>query len=502
LRFVSFLPFLVVVPDHLPSPNKLEQFRARTKRLQIHSLELTLLWVVATHLVFLPWAIGTMRIWAQWLSFSFSLLSFVIALWPRHYTPEHTGAASFKLLPWPKLFRFPIFWLGLALLGLITTQALNPSWSFRTNGRLEWVVPIPNTPWLPSGVEIPIHYWGPWRNLLIYTAAWMTVCAIWVGFTRRRTLQRLFTVLAANGVALAIFGIAERIFRADKLFWTYPSANPAFFASFVYKNHAGAYLMLTLSVACALGAWHYLRGVRRLEKSNPSGVFAFMATCIAVSILISYARGATLTTLGYLCVVVAAFVIHQIRLPKEARQPIIAVSLVLIFGFFLKTGMDALHSDLAWDRLKQAISGQDVSYESRQHANVASLEMLRHYWAPGAGSGGFKYLFPTYQKHVPEIAKGMFWEHAHNDILEFPIELGVTGMLLIAASFLYWALALMRNYAWQNPLSASVILGCLFLIGMSWGDFVFQNPAILITWCALWPACTLWAQLEEQRARS
>ena len=490
------------------APSALDQFRAPPKRLSIHPLELALLSVVAAHLVFLPWALGTVRVWAQWISLGFATVSFGLALLPRNYTAEHTGAASFRLIPLPKLLKFPIFWLGLALLALVTIQGLNPAWEYTSNGKIWWMHRISHVSWLPSGVRVPfvqpsgLAQGGPWRNLLIYSSAWMTVCAIWVGFTRRRTVQRFFLVIAGSGLALAIFGLAQRILGADKIYWFVPSPNASFFSTFIYKNHAGAYLNLTLAVACALGAWFYMRGVRRLEKSNPSGVFAFLVTCIAVSILVSYARGATLTMLGYLCVIVAAFIYHQWRLPKEARSPAIAVALLLVFGFFLKTGLSALHSELAWDRLKQAVSGEDVSVHARQVANSASLDMLREHAVGGVGSGGFGFLFPPYQRRYPDIAANQFWQHAHNDVLQFPIELGAIGTLIIVAAFAWWTIALIRNYAWQNPLSASVIIGCVFLIGMAWGDFVFQCPAVLITWCALWPACTLWAQLEEQRGRA
>ena len=493
-------------PRHVPlTPSALDQFRASTKRLRIHPLELALLWVVGAHLVYLPWALGGAPIWSQWTSFVLSAISFGLALWPRQYTAEHTGAAEFKLVPWPKLIRFPIFWLGLALLGLILVQALNPAWEYQSNGKVWWMRAIPHTAWLPTGVRVPwvmvpgVPIGGEWRNLVIYGSGFLTVCAIWVGLTRRRTLQRLFLILAINGVALAIFGLAERVLGATKLYWLWDSQNPSFFATFIYKNHAGAYLNLTLAVACGLAAWHYLRGVRRLEKSNPSGVFAFLATCIAVAVLVSYARGATFVMMVFLCIVVAAFVIHQIRLPKEARQPVIMVALLLVFGFFLKTGLQALHSELAWDRLRQAVSGQDLSVEARMAANQASFAMLRDHWAGGVGSGGFPFLFPSYQRHVPMIAKSQFWPHAHNDILELPIDLGAAGVLLIAAGFAFWGFLLVRNYAWQNPLTGSVVLGLLCMVGMSWGDFVFESPAILITWSALWPVCVLWAQLEEQR---
>ena len=126
------------------------------------------------------------------------------------------------------------------------------------------------------------------------------------------------------------------------MFWFWVSPNPSFFSSFVYKNHAAAYLDLTLATTCGLAAWYYLRGLRRMEKSNPSGLFAFFATCIAVTILVSYARGATLVMLIFLVVCVGAFVAHQLVGPPENRKPIVAIVLILIFGYFLKTGLGTL----------------------------------------------------------------------------------------------------------------------------------------------------------------
>ena len=55
-------------------------------------------------------------------------MKLVLSLVPRNYTPEHTGADFFHLVMWPRLVRFPIFWLGAALLGLVVVQALNPAW--------------------------------------------------------------------------------------------------------------------------------------------------------------------------------------------------------------------------------------------------------------------------------------------------------------------------------------------------------------------------------------
>ncbi|MES2693071.1 MAG: O-antigen ligase family protein [Verrucomicrobiota bacterium] len=493
--------------DYSELQKPLENFRTKAKRLKVHPMELAVLWVVSIHFIFLPWAIGTMRPWGQAISLGLAVIGFLLALMPRNYTTEHTGAAEFRLLTWPKLVKFPVFWIGLALLGYVVLQANNPAWTYKTDGKTWWMTKTDFTSWLPRGTSSSFTLWNQWRMLLIYTSAWLTVCTIWIAFTRRRTVQFFLLALGINGLLLAIFGVAQRFSGTEKIYGFYVSQNPQFFASFVYKNHGAAYLFLALVVTCGLAGWYYLRGLRRMEKSNPSGVIAFFATCIAVAILTSYARGVTLTMLAFLLACLVAFIIHQWVIPKENRKPLIAVVLVIIFGYFLKTGFDTLASKEAWDRLKAGIAREDFSLELRERATKASLEMLNDTWTHGIGAGSYRFLFPIYQHRYPELTtntegRNMFWEHAHNDIVQIPIEFGAVGTALILLIVGYFLVRLLRGFFWENPLSSCLILGALLLVGYSWWDFPFQNPAILITWWALWPLATMWAQFEESGAQS
>lgn len=458
-------------------------------------------------MIFLPWALGTMRPWAQWISLAFGLVGFALALLPRNYTEEHTGSNRFRLLMWPKLIRFPIFWLGLALLGLIVVQGLNPAWEYKTDGKVFWMQSMPHKAWLPQGVRAPFEKWNQWRMLVIYASALLTVCSIWVAFTRRRTLQAFILALAFNGLLLAMFGIAQRILGADKIFWFVDSPNRSFFSSFIYKNHGGAYLDLALTVTCALSGWYYLRGMRRMEKSNPSGVLGFFATCIGVSVLTSYARGATVMMMVFLVACVVAVIVHQFLVPKENRKPIIAFALLVVFAVFLKTGYGAVRGGKALERLKEGVMRKDASLEFRATATGAAIEMLGENKKTGVGAGSFRYVFPIYQHRHPELAKHpdghpMFWEHAHNDLVQFPIELGIVGSGLLVLGFGYWSFALLKAYFWENPLSVCVVFGLLLLLGYAWWDFPFQCPAILTTWCALWAVATMWARFEEAGAKA
>ncbi len=512
---LAFCASRTVIPSHAPLrvdpfplsdfselQKPLDHFRAKTKRLKMHPLEILVVCIVAAHLVFLPWAIGAMAMWSQFVSLGFAVVGFIFALLPRNYREDHTGSNTFRLVMWPRLAKFPIFWLGLTLLAYVTAQGLNPAWTYVQEGKGWWMQRIPHHEWLPKGVQVPFERWGPWRMLVIYASIWLTVCSIWVGFTRRRALQALFIVIATNGVLLAFFGIAQRLLGNGKMFWFWDSPNASFFSSFIYKNHGGTYLVLSLAVTCGLAAWYYLRGLRRLEKSNPAGLFAFFATCTAIAILISYARGATVTMLAFLTVCVAVFIGHQLMMKNTTRKPLVAVVLMIIFGFFLKTGLEALNSREAWTRLKQGMAREDMSLEAREWATSASLDMFKDNWKGGIGAGSFKFLFPIYQHRDPRLSSTpQFWEHAHNDVVQTPIELGLTGMVLVMAMAGYLVFALMRSFFWENPLSGCTVLGAGFVTAHAWWDFPFQCPAILLTWCVLGVAITLWTRLEELNVR-
>lgn len=493
-------------PDYAALQRPLEHFRGSSgKRLEIHPTEKLLLWLLCIHTCALAWVIGGTRLWVQIPSFVLAAITFVVALLPRTYDEEHTGANRFKLVPWPRLRRFPLFWLGLALLALVAIQALNPAWEWRSDGKSWWMRRIEYLTWLPSGVRAPFERGGPWRMLLIYSTVWLTVCALWVGITRRRALRRFFVVIAVNGLALSLFGLAQQLLGNGKLFWFWRSPNPSFFASFIYKNHAAAFLNLTLAVACGLAGWFYLRGLRRLEKSNPSGVFVFFALCIAVAVFLSFARGATIFMVLFLCAASVGFIVHQLRSPAEQRKPAVIVGLVLAFGVLLFTGLNSFDSEKAWSRLKRGVMQEDLSLEARRTATRASIEMLEAAWPMGAGSGSFRFLFVIHQQHYPEIfmqgSRRMWWEHAHNDIVQFPIELGLAGTLIILAGIGYLLLQLVKSYFWENPLSACVVLGLILLLAYSWWDFPLQNPAVLMLACCLAVAATMWSRLEEANAK-
>jgi O-antigen ligase len=499
-------------PDFQPPLQRsLDAFRAPTRRVRIHPVEQLLVAVIALHLIFLPWALGTMHVWSQLVSLTLSVLSIGVALLPRTYDAEtSSNLASFRLMTWPKLLRFPIFWLGLIFLGYVLTQALNPAFRYTlTPDQRGWFMSaIPHIGWLPTGMETPFAKANAWRSLIIYGSVWLTVCAVWIGLTRRKSLQTLLTVLAVNGVALAIFGLAQRGLGFDKIFgfWT-PPAN-YFVASFIYKNHAGAYFNLMLTLCAGLAYWHYARGQRRLEKSTPGGLFMFFAATVTIIVLFSFSRMATFLMVGFQVVGFGYFIWRELVVaPADHRRPFATGVLVLGLGSFIALGIYTIRNENVYGRI-QRLTNEDaaMSITARHQAAQATWAMVQDRPVTGWGAGSYRFYFPNYQIKFPDIFRigsngpRMFWEHAHNDYLELLAELGLIGTGLLVAAMSIGMVGLLRVRFWSNPASFLIFLGLLQTLAHCWVDFNFYNPAILMTWCILWPVLVRWTELEEARA--
>lgn len=504
------VPVVIPSPSDRPvPPSPLDMFRAKTVRQRIHPLEARLLWIVALQLVFLPWSLGGMPLWSEITSVALAAIALATSLVPRFYDQEISGQAPFRLYMWPKLVKFPIFWLGLLFLLYIVTQALNPAWQYMRNANGWWLERIDYNSSLPHGVASPFTIMNQWRAVLIYGAAWLTTCAAWVGFTRRRSLQILFGILAVNAGLLALLGLAERGLNAKLMFWFWKPPAAYFVSSFIYKNHAGAYFNLMLAICAGSAYWYYTRAERRLEKSNPSPVFAFFAVLVVLVILISYSRTATALMFVFCALGVLGFFAWQRRNGIRFGSVIIAVLLFAGFGVLLKLALYSEQAERIFSHMQAAATQVEaVGTGDRALARSATRDLFSMEQTYGWGAGSFRFAFPITQRYYPTILTDVhdanhhyYWEHAHNDYFELLAEFGFVGAAIPALMLLYWLFKLVRVYFWENGFVLPLAVGCCLTLVHSWVDFNFHNPAILVTWCVLWPTMIRWAELEESRSR-
>lgn len=485
------------------SGGSVDRFRPRSRRPELHRQERWTLFWVALHLCFLPWALGTMHLWSQSVSLGLAVLGFVVAAQPRVYTDFFTAGDSVLVRPLQRLWRFPLFWCGLLALLYIVIQGLNPTWRYRVNTSYWWLEYAYPITWLPSGMEVPVQAAGPWRSLLVHASLWLTLCTVWIGIMRRQAFRLLFLALVVNGVLLALLGLAQQLTQATGIFWQVKVSSASFISSFIYRNHAGAYFNLLLALAAGLAWWSFVRSNRRFEKSSPAGVFVFAAAVIGTMVLFSLSRGSILTMVVLAGSVGLAFVFAQTREPAHQRNNL---ALLLLFGLvavFVGVGLYSLKVEKVVARFEDLIEDPVASAADRTAAHTAAAKMLAARPLLGWGAGCFRYGFPDYARHHPEIYYAgtntrRFWEHAHNDILQYPIEFGLVGLTPLVAGLAWLGWQLARRRFWANPLALPATIGAGLTVVHAWGDFVFQNPAVLLTWAVLLLAAGRWAELDQQ----
>ncbi len=448
-----------------------------------------------------------MHLWSQLTSLGFSLVGFLLALIPRQAEDGWSSRPPAGAGPAARLLRLPVFWVGLAVLGYILAQYCNPAWRYASTADSWWLEPVTHVTWLPAGIDAPLALASPGRSLVIYGSLWLLVCSVAVGFLRRHSYRMLFNLLAGNALALSLLGLLQVATGAKRIFWLYLPSNGSFASSFIYPNHAGAYLNLMVALATGLALWSYRRAQHGLEKPAQAGLFALIAESTGLMVVLSCSRASISLLLVFTLLTCCAYAYRLLqRKPAPGGRRPDLVPLLLTLAAFLGTVIVTLNTERVWGRFAELLAHPAQAAQGRHLAARAAGDMLADRWVLGWGAGGFRHAFPLYAQHYPEIYDGgggrKLWEHAHNDLIELPLELGLAGLLpvLLILGHGFWRGAARPTR--RNAISASLWLGCGLLLLHAGVDFVLQNPAVLLTAGVLFTGLLRWAELDNPALRS
>ncbi|MEJ1973784.1 MAG: hypothetical protein WDM96_15385 [Lacunisphaera sp.] len=107
----------------------------------------------------------------------------------------------------------------------------------------------------------------------------------------------------------------------DQLLWLGRRIGAITFASFIYKNHAGAYLALIAAVLLVLAARYRERSLREHARSSPALLPVLGALAVFFAVIFTYSRGATLLLGAYLLAAGLAFALHRYFTQSNSRTP-------------------------------------------------------------------------------------------------------------------------------------------------------------------------------------
>ena len=315
---------------------------------------------------------------------------------------------------------------------------------------------------------------------LAFTAfVWMIFCYV----VNQSTLKRLAFTIIVTGLLQALYAIWLNLNdnSASPIF-NFSYTNRAN-GSFVYANQLANYIALCLSIGIGIlvsqlslsaASSRLKQRVRDLAKAllSPKMIIRLTLIIMIIALILTRSRmGNSAFFIALATVSLYGFFQYK-RKPRNLR--------LLIISFFV-VDMILVGSIFGIEKVKERLIETSLSSETRDEVVRDSLPMIQDYWLTGTGGGSF---YSSFQSYQPEYYSG-FYDHAHNDYIQFMAEIGVPITLMLGAMMLYclWiALATVRKR--RTPLYQGVAFGCsiaiIHMLLHSTVDFSLQSPAIAL----------------------
>ncbi len=451
-------------------------------------------WLPAGLILILPWIFGGQNPTLQLMACGTAALAFLGSLWVKG----------------PSI-RIPLITGGL-LTVYILVQSWNPAWIqvWHTGLRIWELRAVDFIPWLPSSIRSDFVDASPERFLVFYLAALLTALACYGSFGRSEQ-KHLLTILALNAGFISLVGLIQSALGNQTIpgvFATADEGQGLYYATFLYKNHAAAFL--NLGLAACLAAYFNFTNYRARNPSNPSPVFAILGLVILAAVIFSKSRFGFLGSLGILAIFLSLALagIHRSGISKRwlAAGVGVASLLALAGGFYLLKSPETAHLET----LNRDIT-EDFSFKQRKSGYQSGWAMFAEKPILGWGAGNFRHGYRRFQDLETEREEivhpwmarrnqNFFWEHMHNDYLESLIELGVVGTALLFSIPAYFFRIILKSKRWKDPVILMLLAGLGSTAGHALVDFPFRNLAVLVTWFSLLAITARLAAEDEREA--
>jgi O-antigen ligase len=341
-------------------------------------------------------------------------------------------------------------------------------------------------PWRPLSL-VPYRGWNAFYAMLVPAAVMVLAVQI-----PREDHRRIALLVIAAGVLNAFWAILQSVSGyAAWSYWFAVSSRDTVTGLFANRNHLAALEIAILPLLAMVAS--RARGPRAGAVQVACGALGALALMIALA---TGSRAGTALAVVALALAGLVWRARPQRNVKDRRGLAAKKWLPYAIGAFAAAMLAAfgvlLASSTGFERLAETGSGPVGEYRFLVWRTI--LEFLPGYLPFGSGVGSFVEIFKIYE---PDAMLGTsYWNHAHNDWLEWALEGGIPAMALMLAAILGWAsraLALLREsrsgrFEVQLGLAGAIIL---FALGLWSGvDYPLRTPALagLAALCAVWMA--------------
>lgn len=426
-------------------------------------------WVMYLFCGIIAWSalpLGSNRPWAVNILQIFIGLTFLLTLFA--YYQQHTARLLQFKAP---LLLFAVF-ISIALIQLIPmpiglVSQLSP------NSAAPYL--LQQEHWITLSTESSM-------SRSAFNKTWMFFCVFVIAlnvFTRAKNIELMLWVIVGIGAFQGLYGAYEVLLQYDaSLMFNIPYKDRAS-GTFVYHNHFANYLVLCLSAGMGLI-------VMRTQNNRLTSLRTFLlhafAGLVSKKILIRLA----------LVIMVIALVMSRSRMGNISfflsmtlvgalafitmRNRSVGLSILLLSIFFIDLFL--LSAWFGLDKIKARLENTSLLNETRDEVLRDALPIVYDFPLFGSGGNTFYSIFPQYQATKVHG----FYDHLHNDFVQFTIEYGFLGVMclgLLVLLAIINAFTVMRER--HNALCKGASFACLLAISATLMhmtvDFPLQSPA-------------------------
>lgn len=297
--------------------------------------------------------------------------------------------------------------------------------------------------------------------------------------TNEKRLRLMLAVMVVSGTFQAVYGSLQAM-SGNQLSWVFEVNNSSIATgSFIYKNHFANFLLLCISIGIGLLVTYLSNqklttGRAKLRQFVSSLIHGKAVLRIALAIMVIglvMSRSRMGNAAFFISMTLTGIFAFLYFKQRSKNLSILLISLFVIDTFILG-------SLFGLDKVKQRMEQTSFSQETRDEVNIYGLELIQKFPLTGTGAGSFYAVFPMVQQENFYI----YYDHAHNDYLQFAVEYGLPATLLLAVIVLWslWHTGYAMRHR-RNNLMKGTAFGCMMaIIGMLIHisvDFNLQAPA-------------------------
>ena len=377
---------------------------------------------------------------------------------------------------------------------LVLAAATNPTFRMIMREQIPYFIQVdPPRAWLPSSARPDLAL----RHLWLLNGILISSYNAFLTLRSRQQIRLLLFVLAGNAVVLAVFGTFQHLLGSPGLYFgLVKTPQEYFFATFVYHNHWGAYILL--ATAASLGLLHHAwrRQWHRDVWHSPMPAGAVVALLLAATIPLSGSRSST----ALLCLLMFGAVTHlliRVRRQRRSRHesallPVagILLAVLLASGAISDLARDVIvrRAELTSRQLEHLLQEDRLDSRLTLYRDTIRMGMTKPWFGWGLESYGDVFRIYNSQRAV-EVRFGQpYYRYAHSDWLQSFAENGAVGTILIVLL----GLLPLRHARWSRVSSSLpfyLLAGCATILLYAWMEFPFANPSVLVSfWTCLYLA--------------